>query len=512
MLHIAKDVPHNSLSSIARDLQHHCRRCGGLFCNSCTQLRMVLRGQGDSPVRICEPCKKLEEAARFKMQHGHKAKAGKDGSKLASNKEDEILNQILANEDMLSGPQLTGSASCSNVKETSTANGGDIGRSISFDQPAQALAEVVSATPEDLRQQALVEKKRYRTLKAGGKSEEALRFFKQGKDLERQAGALELSLKKRRRMVSSSSSMNEIQQIKDDSTSTGENNKLPIRKSKEKDDLASELKELGCSDVDLLDGERGQAVMSSEGEFSSLLEEISQNPSTEKGVVGTDKSKVIAHKKLALELKRGGKLAEAKEELKRAKILERKIEEEEFLGEAKDSDDELSALICSMDDNKHDDLSAQFKHNINFDFDNLVGIADDVGVDGIFEVTDEDMGDPEIASALKSLGWTEDPTYSEDSGIEVVPIKRESLLTEIQSLKREALNQKKVGNTREALALLKKAKVLEMELQSSDSHGTDSMGQEYAELQKVSISQSADRPFIPIKVGVENVNDRKDTG
>ncbi|XP_022887919.1 pleckstrin homology domain-containing family F member 1-like isoform X5 [Olea europaea var. sylvestris] len=111
------------------DLQHHCRRCGGLFCNSCTQLRMVLRGQGDSPVRICEPCKKLEEAARFKMRHGHKAKAGK------------------------------GSTSCSNVKETSTANGGDIGRSISFDQPAQALAEVVSATPEDLRQQALVEKK-----------------------------------------------------------------------------------------------------------------------------------------------------------------------------------------------------------------------------------------------------------------------------------------------------------------------------------------------------------------
>ncbi|XP_022887916.1 pleckstrin homology domain-containing family F member 2-like isoform X2 [Olea europaea var. sylvestris] len=139
--------------------KHHCRRCGGLFCNSCTQLRMVLRGQGDSPVRICEPCKKLEEAARFKMRHGHKAKAGKGGSKLASNKEDEILNQILANEDMLSGPQLTGSTSCSNVKETSTANGGDIGRSISFDQPAQALAEVVSATPEDLRQQALVEKK-----------------------------------------------------------------------------------------------------------------------------------------------------------------------------------------------------------------------------------------------------------------------------------------------------------------------------------------------------------------
>lgn len=61
----------------ALDFQHHCRRCGGLFCNSCTQQRMILRGQGDSPVRICEPCKKLEEAARFEMRHGYKSRAGK---------------------------------------------------------------------------------------------------------------------------------------------------------------------------------------------------------------------------------------------------------------------------------------------------------------------------------------------------------------------------------------------------------------------------------------------------
>lgn len=59
------------------DFQHHCRRCGGIFCGSCTQLRMVLRGQGDSPVRICEPCKKLEEAARFELRHGHKSRAGR---------------------------------------------------------------------------------------------------------------------------------------------------------------------------------------------------------------------------------------------------------------------------------------------------------------------------------------------------------------------------------------------------------------------------------------------------
>ncbi|CAI0424245.1 unnamed protein product, partial [Linum tenue] len=76
--------------------KHHCRRCGGLFCGTCTQQRMVLRGQGDSPVRICDPCKQLEEAARFELRHGHKNRAGKGASsKSESRDEDEVLNQIL---------------------------------------------------------------------------------------------------------------------------------------------------------------------------------------------------------------------------------------------------------------------------------------------------------------------------------------------------------------------------------------------------------------------------------
>jgi hypothetical protein len=37
---------------------------------------MFLRGQGDSPVRVCEPCKKLEEAARFE-RYGHKTRAAR---------------------------------------------------------------------------------------------------------------------------------------------------------------------------------------------------------------------------------------------------------------------------------------------------------------------------------------------------------------------------------------------------------------------------------------------------
>lgn len=39
---------------------------------------MILRGQGDSPVRICDPCKKLEDAARFELRYGkNRAAKGK---------------------------------------------------------------------------------------------------------------------------------------------------------------------------------------------------------------------------------------------------------------------------------------------------------------------------------------------------------------------------------------------------------------------------------------------------
>ena len=38
---------------------------------------MTLRGQGDSPVRICDPCKKIEDAARFELRYGHKNRSAK---------------------------------------------------------------------------------------------------------------------------------------------------------------------------------------------------------------------------------------------------------------------------------------------------------------------------------------------------------------------------------------------------------------------------------------------------
>ncbi|XP_073138993.1 uncharacterized protein [Henckelia pumila] len=481
--------------------KHHCRRCGGLFCNSCTQPRMVLRGQGDSPVRICEPCKALEEAARFEMRYGYKNRSGKGGSKLTSKKEDEMFNQVLGNDN--TSQKTAYSASCSNIQEIVSQVEGDIVRNLSLEQPAQPFSDVGAATPEDLRHQALVEKNNYRTLKAEGKSEEALRAFKRGKELERQAGALELSIRKNRKKALSSSNMDDIQQNKDDFKAPIEKNKSVTRITKEKDDLSSALKELGWSDLDLRDTQKKPVTLTLEGELSALIKEVSQKPHRENQALSVEKSQVIFHKKNALELKRAGKLIEAKEELKKAKVLERKIEEEELLGQADDSDDELSLLMRGMAADENNDFSARFKSDVNFDLDQFVVLPDDLGVHGNFEVTDEDMDDPEMASALKSLGWTED-TKSGDFLDKNVISNRESLVIEVQSLKREAVTQKRAGNTAEAMTMLKKAKVLEKELEDSDTHGSFIVNQG-------SISQSVGEPSFSTQETVENLNPANNT-
>lgn len=482
--------------------KHHCRRCGGIFCSNCTQLRMVLRGQGDSPVRICEPCKKLEEAARFEMRHGHKNRAGRGGPKLSSKDEDEVLSTILGSDEkdtlssgkefkILAGSQRSSSsASCSSVQEATSQDEGAILRSFSV-----GVTDMASTTTDELRQQALDEKKRYKTLKAEGKSEEALRAFKKGKELERQAGALDLQLRKSRRKALSSISSNEISKTKEEPAESVKINKLPPQLSKD-DDLSSELKKLGWSDLDLHDAERKPVKVSLEGELSSLLGEVSMKTNTKKVANGPDKSEVIAIKRNALALKREGKLAEAKEELKRAKIMEKQIEEQEFLIDADDSDDELSALIRSMDSDKQD-LSSRNVPDVNFNFENLVGIADNLGVDN-FDVTDEDMDDPDITAALESVGWTEDmdetnldsidslgtnlkthghmkvpnePTFASaeiKKPTHVAPKSKFMIQRELLALKKRALALRREGKADEADEELKKGKFLEQQLEEMD--------------------------------------------
>ncbi|XP_022724303.1 uncharacterized protein LOC111281007 isoform X2 [Durio zibethinus] len=431
--------------------------------------------------------------------------------KPAARDEDDMLNQILgadrnessslgvaSNNDMTpSVRRATSSASCSNLQVGSNHDGGgEILRSQSVDQRMQN--DMVLSSPEELRQQALIEKGKYKILKGEGKPEEALRAFKRGKELERQAESLEIYIRKNRKKSLPSGNMSEIQN-KDAPKESGRKNKVPHQVGK--DDLAAELRDLGWSDMDLHDDNKRSASLSLEGELSSLLGEMPKKVNSH----DTDKTQVIVIKKKALMLKREGKLAEAKEELKRAKVLEKQLEEQELLAGAEHSDDELSAIIYSMDNDKQDEMLIQYEHTQGFDFDQLVGTADDLVIDSNFEVTDKDMEDPEIAAALKSLGWTEDSNPTEDVMAQSAPLNREALLSEILSLKREALSQKRAGNVAEAMAQLKKAKVLEKDLESFNS-----------QLENLTVNlngptpHSADISVKSVKLGDDNVNAMKD--
>ncbi|KAE8808890.1 Ankyrin repeat and FYVE domain-containing protein 1 [Hordeum vulgare] len=461
--------------------KHHCQRCGGLFCSSCTQQRMVLRGQGDSPVRICDPCKKLEEAARYELRYGHKNRAGKASTKTASKPEDEILSELLGGDSVhgqLSHRESLGSeapgrtvstasASSSGSRKASVDGNGD--GSLSTEAQNYELNNTASIfTPEELRQQAVEEKGKYKILKSEGKPEEALRAFKHGKELERQAAALELELRKSRRMATKAPIVSAVvgtQKIEDYDDAVTKKAPSGKRVRKEKNDLASELKDLGWSDADLHDETRPTA-MSVEGELSQILREVAPKTSEGKKAGGIDKSQVNALKRQALVLKREGKLAEAKEELKKAKILERQLEEQEILGEAEESDDDLAAIIHNMDDDNQDDILYDNSRLPAINFEQILAVSDDLNFDGNFDVTDEDINDPAMAAALKSFGWSEDGDNQMDSHAPVSSLNREAVKEQVLALKREAVSHKKAGNVAEAMSLLKKAKLLEKDLET----------------------------------------------
>ncbi|XP_057550394.1 uncharacterized protein LOC130828430 [Amaranthus tricolor] len=443
--------------------KHHCRRCGGIFCNSCSQHRMVLRGQGESLVRICEACKELEEASRLEQRYGYKNRTGKGSSKAASRSVDEVLNDILVTDGKESARMGSG-------KEIACQDeGADMFGSVSDENNN----EMDSFTPEELRQQALDEKNKYKILKEEGKFAESLKAFKRSRELERQAAALELQLRKNRKKALASKSSAET--LKDQGTSLYLGTRDKSLKVKQNDDLTAELKELGWSDMDINDTSKKPVPTSLEGELLNLIQDSGES-SRRKVSTSLDKTEVFALKKRALLLKREGKLAEAKEELKRAKIFERQLEEQEFLADAEDSDDELSALIRSLDNDEKKDFSAGFSLDSAFDLDNFSAFSSDLGVDGNFEATEEDLHDPEMAAALQLLGWTEEPDRFEDIVTQSSPVNREVYSDEILKLKKEAVNQKRSGNMAEAMSLLKRAKALEKDLEKFNETEPKSAG------------------------------------
>ncbi|KAG8059086.1 hypothetical protein GUJ93_ZPchr0002g25353 [Zizania palustris] len=497
--------------------KHHCQRCGGLFCSTCTQQRMVLRGQGDSPVRICDPCKKLEEAARYELRYGHKNRAAKASTKAASNPEDEVLSEVLGGDgvqtkfsrkeslDSEIPGRTTSPASASSSSSSSRRTSGAFSMdgngdgNLSIEAQNYELNNTGSIfTPEELRQQAIEEKKRYKTLKSEGKPEEAMWAFKHGKELERQAVALELELRKNRRMATKAPNVSTAVSTKNlDGSDEAELKKsLPGKRvRKEKNDLASELRGLGWSDADLHDETRTTA-MSVEGELSQILREVAPKSSEGKKTSGIDKSQVNVLKRQALLLKREGKLAEAKEELKKAKILERQLEEQEILGEADESDDDLAAIIRNMDDDNQDDILLDNPRFPDFNFEQLLGTSDDLPIDGNFDVTDDDLNDPDMTAALKSFGWSEEDEKQMESHSPVSSLNQEALKEQVLALKREAVTYKKAGNVAEAMSLLKKAKLLEKDLETEQptSKVPFQQGQRSTHTEDVTITEMNARP------------------
>ncbi len=49
----------SALTTRLSAVQHHCRRCGKVFCDKCSKNRTKLPpedGYGDEKVRVCQPC------------------------------------------------------------------------------------------------------------------------------------------------------------------------------------------------------------------------------------------------------------------------------------------------------------------------------------------------------------------------------------------------------------------------------------------------------------------------
>ncbi|XP_020575553.1 uncharacterized protein LOC110021411 [Phalaenopsis equestris] len=405
---------------------------------------------------------------------------GTGNSKQILKTEDELLGEILETNGkhlmpsrkeshMLSDSQgVFRSASHASSSMVSDNSGGE-DRSISIEGHNDVHIDGESTSPEDLRQKAMEEKKRFRTLKAEGKAEEALKAFKLGKELEKQAGALEIAIRKNRRAAGkvSISSRVSTDSMHDNEAVGTEKTGASLRNKEVKDDLFAELRQLGWSDAELREADKKPAKLSLEGELSNLMGETFQKSEIDWKKSGVDNRQVVAHKRKALLLKREGKLAEAKEELKQAKILEKQLEEKELLGEeASDSEDELYTLIKNMGDENQDDLENDFDVGANFE--HFLSATDDLPIDGNLEVTEDDMNDPEIGDALKSFGWSEeDDNHEQKNASESVPFNQEAVQAKILNLKKEALSQKRAGNVPEAMALLKKAKLLEQDLSDS---------------------------------------------
>ncbi|KAH7287311.1 hypothetical protein KP509_32G049500 [Ceratopteris richardii] len=407
----------------------HCQGCSSAF-TFFNRKRMCLRGQGSEPVRICNPCKKLEDAARLESRLGHRYKNSKGSSKSSSTADtDPTLQEILGHDLSIDNvEELSLMPDVSKLIERRHVGSTSLGEHFNAVNDDLVNSEV---TPELLHQQAQEQKQQWLALKKEGKSDEALRAFKRSKELQRQAEDLKLARRKSEKKVlatkkGKSAEVNSAEQMQSaliivpKDAQVGVNEALPQSKSRkavlkkennEKDDLMDALKELGWNEQDVRDNESKSKTV--ETELSELAAAIHPgNVNNHKKSVSS--MEVLAHKRKALALKREGQLTEAKEELKKAKLLEKQLEEQELLGgEEYESDDDLRALMSEV--NKE---GGNFKGNVmDMDFSFLNNIHED---DDEFDVSDADIDDPEIRVALQSVGWEEEAAKMDHAGQKIL--------------------------------------------------------------------------------------------
>ena len=265
-----------------------------------------------------------------------------------------------------------------------------------------------------------------------------------------------------------------------------------------------------------MDADRKRNKMNLEGELSTLLGESQKVKSTgNESVVGAERMQVLAHKRRALALKREGKLVEAKEELKKAKILEKQLEEQEMIDQGVESDDEHATLMRGLDNESKVEahplggLGMKLANDSIFDLSQLATMGDEYDDNMGIDVTDDDINDPEFAAALRSIGWTDEnskePLSVDGAGVNIEYGSRSSiqphidatshsyhdraaLQQDVLSLKREALALKRASNVTEAMEQLQRAKVLENELQDIQSqrqeHGVEAKKPRFGNMDK----------------------------
>lgn len=438
---------------------------------------MILHGQGEGPVRICNPCKKLEDAARFESRYGQRKRASKGTSKPTPQMQAGLLlEEIIPIEPsaQISGKNdfVTDSHNLHTLQDGECVNMSDqkshsTGKLMETETELNGRNENTLVSPEILRQQAQEEKRQWIALKREGKGEEALQAFKRGKELERQAESLKLSLRRTQRRATNppvcrkekhEDNSGSYRRKKTRNLAAGEGVGIDINiepimseqrleESVEKNDLMSALKELGWSNADLHEAGRKEAkARSVEGELAEIAAAVHEvEGSNSQG--GVSSMQVLALKRRALALKREGKLAEAKEELKKAKTIERQLEEQE-IAYGQESDDDLAALIQGLEKESATQTigSATLgmaSHNsmINLDYED-----DDEGI----EVSDSDMNDPEMVAALRSMGWEEEAAAMENCPVSFSGKDTAYVVSGASSTSKQPLNRSfgSVGNNK----------------------------------------------------------------